>query len=153
MVSGDQSGLRASAEGGGALRRDGVRRGSRAWKKIEGEEGGGFRRPLKRWAASGSASGEGKKIGARAAARVVREGGMSSGKTRGWWARVAAGERRRAHRGAGQRWGKRGRERGGWRVGRPMGWTPSISETRRAGERLAGGPSHNLIKFEIVQTI
>jgi hypothetical protein len=41
MVSSDQSGLRASAEGGGALRRDGVKRGSRAWKKIEGGEGVG----------------------------------------------------------------------------------------------------------------
>jgi hypothetical protein len=32
-----------------------------------------------------------------------------------------------------------------------MGWVPSISETRRAGERQAGGPSRNLIKFQIVQ--
>jgi hypothetical protein len=39
-VSGAQSGLRVSAEGGGALRHAGVRRGGRAWKKIEWGEGG-----------------------------------------------------------------------------------------------------------------
>jgi hypothetical protein len=39
-VSGAQSGLRASTEGGGALGRVGVRRGGHAWKKIEGEGGG-----------------------------------------------------------------------------------------------------------------
>jgi hypothetical protein len=41
MISGGQSGLRVSAEGGGARGRAGVRRGGCAWKKIEGEEGGG----------------------------------------------------------------------------------------------------------------
>jgi hypothetical protein len=39
-VYGAQSGLRVSAEGGGTLERAGGRRGGRAWKKIEGEEGG-----------------------------------------------------------------------------------------------------------------
>jgi hypothetical protein len=39
-VSGAQSGLRVSAEGGGALKHAGVRRGGRAWKKIKWEEGG-----------------------------------------------------------------------------------------------------------------
>jgi hypothetical protein len=33
--------LRVSAEGGGALRHAGVRRGSRAWKKSKGRRGGG----------------------------------------------------------------------------------------------------------------
>jgi hypothetical protein len=102
--------------------------------------GGGVWWPLERRAASSSARGEGGKMGARAIARGVRERGVSSGKTRGRWARAAADEQRSARRGAGRRWGKRGRERGGWQVGRPIGWAASISETRRAGERLAGGP-------------
>jgi hypothetical protein len=90
-------------------------------EEIEGEEvGGGVRRPLKRQAVSGSARGEGGGFGARAAARGVREGGgMSSGTTRGHRTWVVAGERLRAHQVAGRQRGKRGRERGGWRVGRP----------------------------------
>jgi hypothetical protein len=63
-VSGAHSGLRVSAEGGGALRHAGVRRGGRAWKKIKWEEGGP--------AASQAACGERL---ARAATRGVREGG------------------------------------------------------------------------------
>jgi hypothetical protein len=47
VISSGQSGLRVSAEGGGARGHAGVRRGGCAWKKIEGEEGG-VRRPLKR---------------------------------------------------------------------------------------------------------
>jgi hypothetical protein len=118
-----------------------VRRGDRAWKEIEGEKGG-----------SGGLSSDGRRVaqhvergengGPGNTARCAREGGVSSGKTRGRWARAAAGEQRSARPGAGRRWGKRGRERGGWQVGRPIGWAASISETRRAGERLAGGPGH-----------
>jgi hypothetical protein len=36
-------------------------------------------------------------------------------------------------------------------VGQPAGWAPSVSEMRRAAERLAGGPGRNLFKFNIVQ--
>jgi hypothetical protein len=69
-----------------------VRRGDRAWKKIEGEEGGGGP------AASQLAGGEwldtwrGEKMGAQAAVRGVRERGVSSGKTRGRRAWSAVGE-------------------------------------------------------------
>jgi hypothetical protein len=58
------------------LRRVGVGCGSRARKKSKGRTGGGgVQQPLKWQAASGSTCGEGKKLGARAAARGVREGG------------------------------------------------------------------------------
>jgi hypothetical protein len=73
-VFGAQSGLRASTEGGGALGRVGVRRGGHAWKKIEGEGGGG-RRPLKRWATSGSTHGEEKNLGPGNGVRCERGGG------------------------------------------------------------------------------
>jgi hypothetical protein len=63
------SGLRASAEGGGAIGCVGVRRGGRAWKDIEGEDGGSE--------ASQKVGGErldtwrGEKLGARTAMRGV----------------------------------------------------------------------------------
>jgi hypothetical protein len=111
--------------------------------------GGGDRRPLNRWAAWHV---EMKKIGAPGSGTRC-EGGGSFDKTRGRHARTAASERRCTRRGSGRQRGKRGRERGGWWVGRPVGWVPSISEMRREGERLAGGPNRNLIKFKIVQTV
>jgi hypothetical protein len=44
-----------------------------------------------------------------------------------------------------------GGRRGGWPVDRPTGWGPSISETRREGERMASGPGCDSIKFKIIQ--
>jgi hypothetical protein len=86
-----------------------------------------------------------KKIGGSGSGVRCERGGVSSGKTQGRRVWAAAGERRRARRGARRQRGKSGRERGGWRVGQHAGWAPSISETRRAGERLVGGPDRNLI--------
>jgi hypothetical protein len=113
------NGLRASAGGGGSslarwseARRPGV-------EEIEGEEGGGVRRPLEWQAASCSTHGEGEGSGSWAAARCVREGRVSSGTTRARRAWVAADEQRRARQVVGWRRGKRGRERGGWWVGWP----------------------------------
>jgi hypothetical protein len=36
-------------------------------------------------------------------------------------------------------------------VGHPVGWGPSVSETRREGERMACGSGCNSIKFEIIE--
>jgi hypothetical protein len=47
--------------------------------------------------------------------------------------------------------GNRGGRKGGWPVGRPVGWGPPICETRREGERMASGSGCDSIKFEIIQ--
>jgi hypothetical protein len=91
-ASGAQSGLKASAEGGGSSRArwSGVRRSGVA-KKLKGRRGGG---PVASQAAGSDRLGhmERGNLGARVAAWGVRGG-----------------------------FGKRGRERGGWPVGQPTG--------------------------------
>jgi hypothetical protein len=74
MVSGAPNGLRASAEGRGACN---ALEWGEAVGRARNQRGGrgGVQRPLKWQAVSGSARGEGKKLGARAAARGVREWG------------------------------------------------------------------------------
>jgi hypothetical protein len=59
--------------------------------------------------------------------------------------------------GAGSRAGEAGEERegresgGGWLVGQPMEWVPPVSEGKREGERLVGGPRLRLNVFKLDQ--
>jgi hypothetical protein len=74
------------------------------------------------------------KIGGPGSSVRCERGGQASARPR------AGGRGLQPVSGAGWRWGKRGRERGGQWVGRTAGGAPSVSETRSVGERLDGGP-------------
>jgi hypothetical protein len=133
-VSGASSGLRASAEGGGALERARVRRGGRARKESKGRRG----------EASQATGGErlgtwrGGKLGAWApgCGELQNDPGPAS---TGYGRRAAP---RTSGCGAATRKKREGERRLAGGPARGMG-APSISETRRVGERLAGGPGQH----------
>jgi hypothetical protein len=105
-----------AAKGVGGRRGSSRARWSEARRSgVEENRRGGGGGPVASQAAGGKrlSTWSGGKIGARVAARGVREGGGSSSKTWGRRVQAVAGERRRARWGGGRRRGKRGRERYG----------------------------------------
>jgi hypothetical protein len=142
--------LRASARGWGSSRACWSEARRLGMDEIEGEEGGSSGLSSCGWQVARHV--ERGKNGAWAVARDVREGGElrqdpgPAGAGCGRWAAPRTSWCKAAT-------GKERGERGGWPVGWPAGWAPSINEMRRAGERLAGGPSRNLIKFKTFQTV